>query len=68
MLALIMKDEALANELVLTAAKKGLILFWLLFEPRAVRISPPLTINETEIEKGCRQIISILNDYKKAAC
>ncbi|MBC31494.1 MAG: aspartate aminotransferase family protein [Muricauda sp.] len=68
MVALIMKDEALANELVLTAAKKGLILFWLLFEPRAVRISPPLTINETEIEKGCRQIISILNDYKKAAC
>lgn len=65
MLALIMKNEAIANELVLKAAKEGLILFWLLFEPRAVRISPPLTINEEEIEKGCRQIISILNDYKK---
>ncbi len=65
MLALIMQNAQIANELVLTAAKKGLILFWLLFESRAVRISPPMTINEEEIEKGCRQIISILDDYQK---
>lgn len=64
MLALIMKDKEIANHLVLTAAKQRLILFWLLFEPKAVRISPPLTISMKEIEQGCDQILNILNDYK----
>ncbi|WP_435622932.1 aspartate aminotransferase family protein [Flagellimonas sp.] len=64
MLALLMENTEIANYLVLTAAKKHLILFWLLFEPRAVRISPPLTISMEEIEQGCGQIIEILNEYK----
>lgn len=64
MLALIMESEEVANYLVLTAAKKQLVLFWLLFEPKAVRISPPLTINEEEITIGCQQILSILEAYK----
>ncbi len=64
MLALILKNREIANYLVLTAAKRRLILFWLLFEPRAVRISPPLTISMKEIELGCDQILGILNDYK----
>jgi acetylornithine/succinyldiaminopimelate/putrescine aminotransferase len=61
MLALIMEDGEKANELVLRAKEKKLILFWLLFEPRAVRISPPLTISKDEIKKGCSLILSILN-------
>lgn len=61
MLALIMQDSEIANGLILTAAKEKLILFWLLFEPKAVRISPPLTISNKEIKLGCAQIISILN-------
>src|SRR6056297_343678 len=61
MLALVMEDTAKANELVLTAKENQLILFWLLFEPKAVRISPPLTISEQEIKKGCAMILSILN-------
>ncbi|WP_343486814.1 aspartate aminotransferase family protein [Allomuricauda sp. d1] len=65
MLALMVKNAEIANELVLTAAKNGLILFWLLFEPKAVRISPPLTISEVEIQQGCQQILSILNSYDK---
>jgi len=63
MLALILKDTDLVNHLVLESAKKGLILFWLLFEPNAVRISPPLTISTAEIEKGCRIILQILDKY-----
>ena len=66
MLALLMKDKEIADHLILTAAKEGLILFWLLFEPRAVRISPPLTLSMKEIEQGCDQIIAILNRYKPA--
>lgn len=61
MLALILENSVQANELVLQAKSKNLILFWLLFEPKAVRISPPLTITNEEITKGCRIILSILN-------
>jgi acetylornithine/succinyldiaminopimelate/putrescine aminotransferase len=65
MLALVMESPEIANHLILTAAKKRLILFWLLFEKKAVRISPPLTISLLEIEKGCETILEILNDYKQ---
>ncbi|WP_394970855.1 aspartate aminotransferase family protein [uncultured Croceitalea sp.] len=63
MLALLFKTPEIANYLVLTAAKEKLILFWLLFEPKAVRISPPLTISKDEIERGCKQIINLLDTY-----
>ena len=62
MLAPILTSEEIVNELVLRAQRKGLILFWLLFEGKAVRITPPLTISREEIEKGCGIIIDILND------
>lgn len=63
MLALLFKSEEIANYLVVEAAKRKLILFWLLFEPKAVRISPPLTITKKEIELACRQILTLLDDY-----
>lgn len=61
MLALILKDDQIANQLVLECAKNELILFWLLFEPKAVRISPPLTISTDEIKKGCEIILEVLD-------
>ncbi|WP_242086247.1 aspartate aminotransferase family protein [Aestuariivivens sediminis] len=64
MLALIMSSKDLANTLILEAQKHRLILFWLLFEPRAVRITPPLTISNQEILEGCHIIIDILNRIK----
>lgn len=64
MLALMLETTEIVNYLVLSAAKKRLILFWLLFEPKAVRISPPLTISDEEIRQGCGQIIKILNGYQ----
>ena len=63
MLALIMENSEIANHLVLTCAQKGLILFWLLFESTAVRISPPLTISIDEIEEGCGTILEVLTQY-----
>lgn len=66
MLALILKDSTIATKLVIRAKEKKLILFWLLFEKRAVRITPPLTISERELLKGCQIIISILNELNKA--
>lgn len=61
MLAPIFVSEEIANELVLRAQDNGLILFWLLFEKKAVRITPPLTISEEEIKKGCGIILAILD-------
>lgn len=61
MLALIMENADIANEVILKCAKEGLILFWLLFEPKAIRISPPLTISEEEIKMGCKIILDILD-------
>ncbi|MDX1470948.1 MAG: aminotransferase class III-fold pyridoxal phosphate-dependent enzyme [Flavobacteriaceae bacterium] len=65
MLALIMETDELANEIVLKAQEMGLILFWLLFEPKAIRITPPLTISKNELKKGCDIILTILDDYQK---
>lgn len=64
MLALILPSAEIANELVLQAQDKGLILFWLLFETRAVRITPPLTISREELEVGCGIIIELLDAIK----
>ncbi|KAB5486973.1 MULTISPECIES: aspartate aminotransferase family protein [Flagellimonas] len=64
MLAAMLETKEVADYLILEAAKRGLILFWLLFEGRAARISPPLTISMKEIEVGCDLIITILNEYK----
>ncbi|WP_430412481.1 aspartate aminotransferase family protein [Kordia sp.] len=61
MLSLIMKNSAIANRIILGCQEEGLILFWLLFEPKAVRITPPLTISSAEIRQGCAIIMKVLN-------
>ena len=62
MLALIMETPAIANQVILRCKDKNLILFWLLFEPRAIRISPPLTISNAEIIEGCTILSQVLNE------
>lgn len=64
MLAVIMKTEEIANQVVLAAKDEKLILFWLLYEKKAVRITPPLNISDEDIKKGCDIIINILNTIK----
>lgn len=64
MLAIITPSEEITNKLILKAQQKGLILFWLLFEPKAVRITPPLTISNEEIIKGCGIILEVLNELQ----
>ena len=61
MLAPIFETEEIANTVVLKAMEKGLLLFWLLWEKKAVRISPPLTISLDEIRNGCAIISEILD-------
>lgn len=60
MLALIMENAEIATRTILECKKRGLVLFWLLFEGRAIRVTPPLTISHAEIEEGCQILLSVL--------
>ena len=62
MLALITPSAEITNNLIFKCKSRGLILFWLLYEPKAVRITPPLTISNQEIIKGCTIIMEVLNE------
>jgi len=62
MLAIIFKNAELVNKVILESLKNGLLLFWILFEPKAIRITPPLTISNKEIKEGCKIIINLLNN------
>ncbi len=62
MLALIMDSSEIVSKVILRCKDKNLILFWLLFEPKAVRITPPLTISDAEIKEGCDIITAVLNE------
>ena len=63
MLTLITPSSEITNNVILECQNQGLILFWLLYEPRAIRITPPLTITEQEIKDGCEILINVLNKY-----
>jgi acetylornithine/succinyldiaminopimelate/putrescine aminotransferase len=62
MLALILPTPELAQQLVKIALERGLLLFFLLFEKSAVRLTPPLTISKKELKKGCDIIVNILDE------
>ena len=62
MLAPIFEEEEIPTQLVHRCLKKGLLLFWLLWEKNAIRISPPLNISEQEIIAGCEIICQTLNE------
>jgi len=61
MLAALTPSAEITNEAILMAQDEGLILFWLLFETKAIRITPPLTISEDEIVKGCEILLKVLD-------
>lgn len=65
MLAAIVESSELATKVVHKCLENGLILFFLLFEPKAIRISPPLSISDEEITIGCEIILNSINELKK---
>ena len=60
MLALIVETPEMASKIILEALDNGLLLFWLLFEGSAIRITPPLTISDEEIKKGCEILLNVI--------
>ncbi|MNY35341.1 4-aminobutyrate aminotransferase GabT [compost metagenome] len=66
MLAAMTEDAEITNQVILKCQDKGLILFWLLFEGKAIRITPPLTISEQEIREGCAIILEVMDEVQSA--
>lgn len=64
MLAAMTKSADITNEVILKCQDKGLILFWLLFEGCAIRITPPLTISDEEIREGCAIILEVMDEIQ----
>ncbi len=62
MLAAMTATAEITNEVILKCQDKGLILFWLLFEGCAIRITPPLTISREEIREGCAIILEVMDE------
>ena len=62
MLAIILERESDAEKLVKESMGKGLILFYLLWNKLAVRITPPLNISNRNLIKGCKIILKILDE------
>jgi len=65
MLAAMTSSAEITDKVILRCQDKGLILFWLLFEGKAIRITPPLTISEEEIREGCGIIIEVMNEVTR---
>ena len=65
MLAVIVETPDIASQIIHQCLKNGLILFFLLFEGRAMRVSPPLNISDEDIEKGCNIILKSINEVIK---
>lgn len=66
MLAAMTEDAEITNQIILKCQDKGLILFWLLFEGKAIRITPPLTISEAEIKEGCAIMLEVMDEVHSA--
>ena len=62
MLAIELGDVEKCRNFVELAYTKGLITFFFLFTGTAVRLSPPLIINEKEIQFACKKIQEAFNE------
>ena len=65
MLAMMTIHSEITDKIILKCQEKGLILFWLLFEGCAIRITPPLTISAEEIREGCDIILEAMDEAMK---
>jgi len=64
MLAVEFYNEELCKKTIEICLKKGIIVDWFLFCPTAMRIAPPLIIQEKEIKQACDVIISAIDEVK----
>jgi len=61
MLAPILSSPEQVNSVIFDCLDQGMILFWLLYEPCAIRLSPPLNCPDQDLIKGCKMILKALD-------
>jgi acetylornithine/N-succinyldiaminopimelate aminotransferase len=64
-LAVVLADNEKVNYAIAHAPEFGLVLDFFLFCRNALRIAPPLTIKDNEIELACTKLIDLLDDVMK---
>jgi acetylornithine/N-succinyldiaminopimelate aminotransferase len=67
LLAIQLTDKHCVPYIIANAHKYGLILDFFLFCDSALRLSPPLIINEDEITLACRLLLNLLDDASENA-
>jgi len=60
-LALEFESEELNKKIISVCIEKGVITDWFLFAPNCMRLAPPLTISEVQIETACKIILKSIN-------
>ena len=60
-LALEFESEELNKKIIQACIEKGVITDWFLFAPDCMRIAPPLTISNVQIETACKLILKSIN-------
>ena len=64
MLAAIVSPEIDTAAIVDECRKRGVIFFLLLYEKKAIRITPPLTITREEIHTACKILIDVIEEFQ----
>lgn len=65
MLAVILKDDRFTAGIVEECRRRGVLFFLLLFEKRAIRITPPLTIKYEQIKTACQILDDVITEFYK---
>jgi acetylornithine/succinyldiaminopimelate/putrescine aminotransferase len=61
LIAVELESAAAVMAALAKATKSGVFSDWFLFAPQCIRIAPPLTISDDEIEMACRILLSCLS-------
>ena len=62
LMAIELEDAGLVQRTIAKALEKGLLTDWFLFKDTALRLAPPLTITEEEIQKACVILLESLSE------
>jgi acetylornithine/succinyldiaminopimelate/putrescine aminotransferase len=60
LIALEFRSEKICKKIVEECIKNGVLTDWFLFAPHCLRIAPPLTISEKDINKACKIILKAI--------
>ncbi|WP_431471788.1 aspartate aminotransferase family protein [Nonlabens sp. SCSIO 43208] len=63
MIAAILPDDQYTARIVDRCREKGVIFFLLLFEKKAIRISPPYTVTDQEIDHACAVLKETIDEF-----